>query len=1380
MPWAWRYFFALVGWLWWGFWLVLVGLAVVWLGLYFYLAPNIGQYKNQIEQLASQKLGLPVRMDSVKAGTQLMPELSIRGLRVYDKQGRVALALPLVQAEITPRSLLRLGADRVVVVAPDLVLRRDATGRIFVGGLDWGQGEKDDDEAAADWFFSLSSFAVQGGRVLWIDEKRGLAPVAMRDVEVAIRNQFGRHVFFLAATPPDDWGQRLHVQADLKGAWPTRHAGAWRSWQGNIYADFPLVNAAYLGAYLDGQMRVQSGAGAVRSWAEFDRGRIASLALDVALARVGLRLQPDLPPLDLQELEGRVLLAQKPGALSLVLKDGAFTTADGQHWPMGLLQLDTQSGLGQTGQNSAPRSGQLRAEKLSLPVLASLAQSLPMAAHFRQQLLALAPQGDIAALQFSWQGDISAPVQYHAVGQVQGLALAAQPMHNASELIAAQAGFSQENVKNNLKKTDIPPATAFAPVSPLPSAIGQPGLAGANVSFDVHQAGGKAQLLIEKGWLEFPGVFAQPRIPLDHLQADIRWQRQGQALALQVTKAEFTNEDVQGSAQATWQTSAAEGDARFPGILDLNGQFERAQASRVWRYLPLDIPQEARDYVQYAVQGGVGSKGSFVVKGDLRDIPSRDPAKSTFRISTHLDKGYYQYVPKALLPATSQPWPALSNMQGELVFDGYGMHIKNAQGLIGDMPVVQLEASLPDWDDLRVAVQGRLQGDIGRALDAVRNTEVDALLAASLHQAQGQGATQIDVKLDLPIAQLAQSKVSGKVLFLDNSLRLSPQAPSLEKLQGQLRFDEQGFVLDKLQGQTLGGAVQVQGGMGALAGYKDGNVHLQAQGKISSAGLRAQTELPWLAQLGQHVQGSAPYSLQLDLARDAADFSLTSSLQGLAINLPSPLGKTAGSVQNLRISQRSLPPNRGRSVQSLQASWGQDLAAQYEVQRDPKQPTAPATVRGLLSWGALPANSRLPDSGVQFLLQADTLDADAWRDRLGAALDASSKVASQQAWLQGYVPQRVALRVGRLDVGERAFHSVNALVERGSDNSWKLSGQAQEAAGQLQYTPGSAGQASSVYARLKRLDLGASTTATTATAVNGAGTASGTVVPPGLPDLDVQVDDFHLAGKALGRLEIQAANDGKLTDANREWRLNKLAISSPEAQLTGTGAWLAGQGSGGRTVLNFNWALQDAGKLLERMGQVGVLAKGKGSIAGQVSWQGGITAPDSASMNGKLQLQVADGRFLKADPGAAKLLGVLNLQALPRRLGLDFRDVFAQGFAFDFVRGDVQIQKGLASTNNLQIKGVSAAVLMEGVADIKDETQDLHVLIVPEINAGTAALVATAINPAIGLGTFVAQWLLSKPVAKAATQELRITGSWADPKVEKLGEKSPAADKIRK
>jgi uncharacterized protein YhdP len=64
---------------------------------------------------------------------------------------------------------------------------------------------------------------------------------------------------------------------------------------------------------------------------------------------------------------------------------------------------------------------------------------------------------------------------------------------------------------------------------------------------------------------------------------------------------------------------------------------------------------------------------------------------------------------------------------------------------------------------------------------------------------------------------------------------------------------------------------------------------------------------------------------------------------------------------------------------------------------------------------------------------------------------------------------------------------------------------------------------------------------------------------------------------------------------------------------------------------------------------------------------------------------IEKGQFLKSEPGAARLLGVLSLQALPRRLMLDFSDVFGEGFAFDFVRGDVRIEQGVATTNNFQM-----------------------------------------------------------------------------------------------
>jgi uncharacterized protein YhdP len=90
------------------------------------------------------------------------------------------------------------------------------------------------------------------------------------------------------------------------------------------------------------------------------------------------------------------------------------------------------------------------------------------------------------------------------------------------------------------------------------------------------------------------------------------------------------------------------------------------------------------------------------------------------------------------------------------------------------------------------------------------------------------------------------------------------------------------------------------------------------------------------------------------------------------------------------------------------------------------------------------------------------------------------------------------------------------------------------------------------------------------------------------------------------------------------------------------------------------------------------------------------------------------------------------------------------------------------------MKGVNAAVLMEGRADIAHETQDLKVVVIPEINAGTASLVAGVINPAIGLGSFLAQMFLREPLMKAATQEFHVDGTWTDPRVTRVERGAPA------
>jgi len=79
---------------------------------------------------------------------------------------------------------------------------------------------------------------------------------------------------------------------------------------------------------------------------------------------------------------------------------------------------------------------------------------------------------------------------------------------------------------------------------------------------------------------------------------------------------------------------------------------------------------------------------------------------------------------------------------------------------------------------------------------------------------------------------------------------------------------------------------------------------------------------------------------------------------------------------------------------------------------------------------------------------------------------------------------------------------------------------------------------------------------------------------------------------------------------------------------------------------------------------------------------------------------------------------------------------------------------------------------MKGSTNIPAETQQLEVTVLPKINATTASLATTFINPAIGLGTLAAQLLFADQVSNAFRQQYRISGSWSAPDIRKVGDNS--------
>jgi uncharacterized protein (TIGR02099 family) len=938
--------------------------------------------------------------------------------------------------------------------------------------------------------------------------------------------------------------------------------------------------------------------------------------------------------------------------------------------------------------------------------------------------------------------------------------------------------------------------TLAASAASAPGAIGRPGFSNANLLVSASETGGTAQLGINGGTLTLPGVFEQPTLPFDSLGAQLQWKiesaRRGEPeprISLQVKDARFANADVRGEFSGTWSTGPGTGFAkggRYPGLLELNGKLVKAEARRVARYLPLGIPESTRRYVENAVQSGTVQAATFRVKGDLQEFPfytAKTAKDGEFRVAGKLEGVDFAYVPNepatATAPAVISAWPGFTGVSGELVIDRSSLEIRAARAQLGAVQLSPVQATIRNLAEQPVLnVEGTATGPLTQMLRFVDTTPVAGWTSHALSKATGTGPAELRLALTMPLEKLEATTVKGALVLGGNDLRITPETPVLSSARGRVDFSQNGLAVVGATARVFGGDLVFEGGH-----KPDGSMRFTGQGTIAAEGLRRATELGALARLAGALSGQTAYRLGLGFVQGHAEVTLTSNLVGLGIDLPAPLRKAAEVSLPLRLQTQiaadSLQP--GQNLRdSLKLELGNVLQAQYT--RDLSGDT-PRVLRGGIGVFEPPPT---PASGVLASVNLPTLDVEAWDaalERLWPGVTAMSGTDTGAS----YAPQQVALQVQTLQLGPRQFNRVVAGLSQDA-GLWRANIDADQLNGYVEYRParpGASQLAGRVYARLARLALPKGD-------LDQVETLLDRQQPTTVPALDIVVEDFELRGKRLGRVEIEAVNrvtvpvetaragDGR--EPLREWRLTKFNLVNPDAQLIGSGQWSevggtyatvpgAAASARRRAVLDFKLDVANSGALLERLGMGQAIRGGKGQLTGQLSWLGSPLTLDHATLSGGVNVSLDAGQFLKAEPGAARLLGVLNLQALPRRLLLDFRDVFQEGFAFDNITGDLRIQHGVAVTNNLRMRGLQAVVLMEGKADLARETQDLRVVVVPEINAGTAALAYAAINPVVGLGTFLAQAILRRPFIAANTREFHVTGSWADPRVEKVERK---------
>lgn len=1341
-----------------------------------------------VEEQATRALGVPVRIGSITAeSVGWVPSFAVHDISFHDSKDRPALSLGLVLVSLSPQSLMRLGFDQLYIDKPELDIRRAPDGRVTVAGLST-EGDGPQDDRAMEWLLDQKEVVIRNGSIRWTDDQRRAPPLVLTQVDLLMRNTARRHAFRVDAQLPSGWGnEKFTAMAQFRQPLLSLQKSEWRAWDGRMYANAAGVDVAQLRKYMDFGQQLMQGRGALRAWVDVKKGELVSGTVDMALAEVSASLGQGLEPLTLHSITGRMGLTPLEGGFEFSANGLQFLTSDGRHWPSGNMRLRW---LEATPRQSA--KADLHADRLDLQALAQIGTQLPLEPRIHAALRTYAPSGMIEMLDARWE---------------------------ASAMPGGRPKFSAKGRAHNLHIDAGQLSTQPNADPEVRPALGTPGVHGAELDFDLNQSGGKGRINIQAGSMTFPGVFAEPVIPMDKLSADLQWtvtpvaapkaggkpgakidEKSADHINVQFHRLIFSNQDVEGEAQGSWRTSdGSKNTARFPGVLDLQGTLSRGDAVQTHRYLPLVIPVAARDYVRNAILQGRVSGARFKLKGDLYDMPFSDPKKGEFRISANFKNGSFAYVPPQIMGNSTSQWPALTQLAGELVVDRTSLTVKGVTGKVDGLAGAQivrgegLVANLGANLAVQVSVDAR--GPVTDGLAFVTRSPINGWTGQALAKATATGNADYRVRLNLPIAEIEKSKVQGTVTVANSDVQISPEIPAFSRVKGAVLFSETGFSLQGIQAVLLGGDIRADGGTvrpasNALMGAQktEPSILIKGQGTVTAEGLRLATELGLISRLAHSASGSASYTASVGIRRGVTEISVLSNLQGLALNLPPPLNKSAEVALPLRFENALLPNGAGVPATRLHDQLLVDLGRVGSVQfvRD-LAGTEPRVLRGGIGVGLLDGETiPMMDDGVAANIRLQTVDLDAWEAAISRAAGAKINPMADSGGgaapaAMAYLPTVIALRAKELQFGGHSLHDVVSGGGREGIN-WRANLDSSELSGYVDYRQSQGGNPGRVYARLSRLNIPASAQNEVEALLDEQ--------PATIPALDIVVENMELRGKRLGRVEIEAINRSQgaalgesVTSGVREWRLNKFNVIVPEAKFSAVGNWTAIGASktaavqpverGGRslpekrrTALNYTLDIANAGELLTRLGMKDMVGQGHGKLAGQLTWTGSPLALDYPSLGGQFNVDLENGQFLKVPlGGGAKLLGVLSLQSLPRRLALDFRDVFSEGFSFDFLRGDVQIEQGIAVTNNLQMKGVSAAVLMEGKADIAKETQDLKVVVVPEINAGTASLVAGVINPVIGLTTFLTQMILRQPLISAATREFHIDGTWSDPKI---------------
>lgn len=849
--------------------------------------------------------------------------------------------------------------------------------------------------------------------------------------------------------------------------------------------------------------------------------------------------------------------------------------------------------------------------------------------------------------------------------------------------------------------------------------------------------------------INLPQLFRE-RIAVHKLSGHLRLRTTEQLWHVDSDHLQLANADARGNAVLSVDVPRADpGAAR----LSLLAGIQEARAVSTWRYVPWPVAGDAAlDWLRRSILGGRVSQGDFLYEGPLHDRKDLAPHRMLMRFA--VTDGRLDY---------AADWPELKNLAAEVSIEGNRLTVngKSLQ-LLDASRGENLQAVIPDLQHPVLQVQGDISSSGADLMRLFRESALREHTAGVADALSLDGKLRGHLELSLPLQSLSP-EVDVRALLERNRLLVKQAGLTASELSGEVRYSSRaGLETQGLRARLLEAPVTAKISSQVKRGTLT-EVDVSVSGQAGVPALRR-----WLgSNLLDLASGSTAYQARITIPASAAPLrlQLNSTLAGMRLDMPPPLGKSATEAVPVQY-QMTL----GKGEQMARLQYGQRLAAGL-VWNGSRLDRALLRLSG--SSPAWPQNAGIEIEGS--LARLDVSDWLPWLQRFKRSPAAATVAARGETPLPSLT--RLNIEVDQLLAEGMGLQNARLGLQR-SGNGWQGALDSDELVGTVLLPDSPGAEIRLSFSRLQwplprqapAHAQVAAPTPTPASVAAASAESAGLGAVPGLGNRPVLVNGKGLklgSWPGLGLVGISA----RLLPSPYGLRIEDIAFDSNVLDFKGRLDW---QWRGGvSTRVRGRATTTDMAGLLSAVGYAPSLVSPKASADLDLAWPGSPEKPVLPGLDGQLTLTVEQGRLLTVSntTSASRVFGWLDVDNLKRRFKGDFSDVLKRGLSFDKASLSGPLQGGVIKQADFRVDGPTLKAEGHGMLDLARQQMDQQFTVTVPVSSAVPVAAVVVAGPLIGGAVAAAQMAFERQLDKVTQLRYHVSGSWADPKVERINMK---------